>query len=115
MQSYDQYDALNPAGFEFLSRWALMIQVAVRKNLRVPDFGGLDTFLSHSFDETGGAVTTNFAKFVAEEQKSEAIVMKQNRFCMARGAGRGEQEAQRRRQGQGQVWRARRWRRSRGG
>ena len=80
MQSYDQYDAVNSAGFEFLSRWALMIQAAVRKNPRVPDFVGLDSFLSHSFDETGGVVTTNFAKFVAEEQKSEAIVMKQNRL-----------------------------------
>ena len=80
MQSYDQYDAVNPAGFEFLCRWALMIQAAVRKNLRVPDFGRQDAFLFHSFDETGGAVTTNFAKFVAEEQKSEAIVMKQNRL-----------------------------------
>jgi hypothetical protein len=80
MQSYDQYDAVNSASFEFLARWALMIQAAVRKNPRLPDFAGLDSFLSHSFDESGGVVTTSFAKFVAEEQRSEAIVMKQNRL-----------------------------------
>lgn len=79
-QSYDQYDMLNSAGVEFLVRWALMIQTATRKNPKVPNFHGLDSFLSYSFDEAGGVVTSSFAKFVAEEQKAEAVVLKQHRL-----------------------------------
>ena len=80
LQRYDQTDLYNLAAAEFLCRWALQIQAAVRKNPKQPSFGGLDIYLSHSFDESGGIVTSDFKKFVAEEQKAEAIVLKQFRL-----------------------------------
>lgn len=80
LQSYDQVDMTNLAGVEYLGRWALMIQAAVRKNPKSPSFQGLETFLSHSFDETGGVVVSQFQKYIAEEQKSEALVLKQHRL-----------------------------------
>eukprot|EP00972_Heterocapsa_arctica_P093917 13851696-Heterocapsa_arctica.AAC.1 len=54
LQSYDQIDIFGLAAAEFLARWALMIQQATRKNPKAPIFPGLDHFLSHSFDESGG-------------------------------------------------------------
>ena len=78
-QSYDQLDLHNVAGLEFLSRWCLMIHAAVRRNAKAPSFQGLESYLSHSFDESGGIITSNFAKFVAAEQKDEAQIMKNQR------------------------------------
>lgn len=60
LQSYDQVDMTNLAGVEYLGCWALMIQAAVRKSPKTPSFQGLETFLSHSFDETGGVVVSQF-------------------------------------------------------
>ena len=80
LQSYDQIDLLNMAGADYLARWALMIQAATKKSPKAPVFAGLDHFLSHSFDECGGVVTSDFSKFIADEQKSEAMVMKQHRL-----------------------------------
>ena len=57
-----------------------MIQAAVRKSPKAPDFSGLEAFTSHSFDETSGVVTSSFSKYIAEEQKAEATVMKQHRL-----------------------------------
>ena len=36
--------------------------------------------LSSSLDESGGVVTSKFDAFVAEEQKSQGIIMKQERM-----------------------------------
>ena len=57
-----------------------MIEAAVRKNPKSPSFVGLDAFLSHAFDENGGVVVAEFQKYVADEQKAEAQVMKQYRM-----------------------------------
>ena len=48
MQSCDQYDLLNTAAGEFLRRWALMIQTAVRRNPKAPNFDGLDAYLAYA-------------------------------------------------------------------
>ena len=79
-QAYDKFDLPQIAGIEFLARWALMIQAAVRRQPRAPNFEGLEAYLSHSIDESGGVITSDFTKYVAEEQKAEAQVMKQNRL-----------------------------------
>lgn len=80
LQSYDQVDMTNLAGVEYFGPWALMIQAAVRKSPKSPSFQGLESFLSHSFDETGGVVVSQFQKYIAEEQKSGALVLKQHRL-----------------------------------
>jgi hypothetical protein len=92
-QSYDQLDFWNCAGIEFLMRWALMIQTAVRRSPKAPDFAGLDAFLSFSLDETGGIIATDFNKFIAEEQKAEAIISKSQRLW------RDEQDSENKRRG----------------
>ena len=79
-QSYDQIDCYNSAGVEFLCRWILMTQQAVRRSPKAPDFSGLDTYLAHSYDETGGAVTSKFARYIADEKKNEAVILKQTRL-----------------------------------
>ena len=80
MQSYDQLDMGNSAAAEFLARWSLMVEAAVRKNPKAPSFTGLEAFLSHSFDELGGVITPDFTKHIADEQRAEAQVMKQHRL-----------------------------------
>ena len=63
--------------------------------------------MSHSFDESGGIVTSDFQKHIAEEQKAEAVVMKQHRLWTEevaaetkkkgdknKGAGKGTKESQ---------------------
>ena len=80
LQSCDQVDLFGLAAAEYLARWALMIQQATRKNPKAPVFTGLDHYLSHTFDETGGVVTSDFSQFIASEQRAEAQVLKQQRL-----------------------------------
>ena len=80
LQSCDQVDLFGLAAAEYLARWALMIQLATRKNPKAPVFTGLDHYLSHTFDETGGVVTSDFSQFIASEQRAEAQVLKQQRL-----------------------------------
>ena len=80
LQPCDQVDLFGPAAAEYLARWALMIQQATRKNPKAPVFTGLDHYLSHTFDETGGVVTSDFSQFIASEQRAEAQVLKQQRL-----------------------------------
>ena len=58
-----------------------MIQRAVRRNSRSPDFEGLECFLANSLDPHGGLVALDFERYIAEVQKSEAQVLKQQRLA----------------------------------
>ena len=80
LQSRDQVDFFGLAAAEYLARWALMIQQATHKNPKAPVFIGLDHYLSHTFDETGGVVTSDFSQFIASEQRAKAQVLKQQRL-----------------------------------
>ena len=66
----------NIAAAEFASRRVLMIQRAVRRNPRNPDFEGLETFMAHAFDTSGGVVTTQFDAEMAEMRKTQAVILK---------------------------------------
>ena len=70
-----------------------MIERAVKRNPRNPDFEGLQVFMSNLFDSTGGIVTTEFDKYMAEVKKSEAIVMKQERMWSEEQASRDKRAA----------------------
>jgi uncharacterized membrane protein YgcG len=77
------FDGINPynlAAAEHLSRRVLMIQRAVKRSARAPDFDGLDVFVANTFDATGGVITMEFDKWIATTQQSEAIIMKQHRL-----------------------------------
>ena len=65
-----------------------MLHAAVRKNPKQPSYVGLDADLSHAFDESGGIITTKFSRHIAEEQKAEAQILKQQRLWIE------EQEAE---------------------
>eukprot|EP00971_Amphidinium_carterae_P330408 6463420-Amphidinium_carterae.1 len=79
-QTYDQVDMTNCAFCEYLTRWVLMTEAATRRNPKAPDYSNLSTYLAHGLDETGGALTSTFAKYVSEEQKSQATILKQTRL-----------------------------------
>ena len=77
---FDQLDASNVAGLEALCRRLLIIQKAVRRNPKVPDFTGFERFLITAVDDLGGVVATGFDEWMASEQKSEALILKQSRL-----------------------------------
>ena len=52
-------------------------QKAVKRNCKAPDFEGLEIYLSHRFDASGGVVSSNFDKHISELQRNEATIMKQ--------------------------------------
>ena len=62
---------------ELICRHILHIQRAVKKNPRQPDFRGLEIMISSKLDSTGGLLTGEFARYVAEEEKAEAFTLKQ--------------------------------------
>ena len=66
---------------EHLARRVLSIQKAIKKNPRQPDFSSAGPYTRHMQDTTGNAYTPSFDKFVAEEQKTEALTLKQDRLA----------------------------------
>ena len=62
-----------------MSRRALQIQRAVRKNPLNPDFLGLESYLLHMTDSTGVAPTPLFDGHIANLARADAQVMKQFR------------------------------------
>jgi hypothetical protein len=78
--TYDQLDASNVAGIEFVARKILRTQRAVKRSPKSPDFGGLDGMLAHAFDESGGVVCSKFDKFFSDQQRDQAFILKQQRL-----------------------------------
>jgi len=102
MCCYDQYDALNSAAAEQICRRILMLQRAVKRNPRNPDFENLECFMSNSLDAAGGVTTLEFDEYIATLQKTEAQIMKQQRLAREesehadkhkKGAGGGGQSS----------------------
>ena len=77
---FDQLDISNLAGCEYLVRRLLQIEAAVKRNPRQPDFEGLDAILDSSVDTSGAALAPKFMEFVANIQKSQALVYKAGRL-----------------------------------
>ena len=77
---YDQVDVSNLAGAELIVRRIIQMQKAIRRNPKHPDFSGLDDMLASALDETGGVVTSRFDEWVAAEQKTKAVIMKNSRM-----------------------------------
>ena len=76
----DLLDGRRLACAEHVARRLLMIQKAVRRCPRQPDFDGLSIYGKHMVDSTGAVVATTFDKFVAESQRNDAQTMKQDRL-----------------------------------
>ena len=78
--TYDLVVPCNLASAELMARRVLMIQRATRRNSKAPDFHGLEVYISHAMDPSGGIITLEFEKHIAEVQKGEAMVLKQSRM-----------------------------------
>lgn len=78
---HDRLDAPICATAELLCRIIVMIQRDVRRNPPSPDFQGLECFMANALDASGGIVTSDFERYVADIQRSEAQVMKQQRLA----------------------------------
>ena len=93
MSSVDQLNVPACQSAEFLCRRVPMLQRAVRRSPKAPDFEGLGTYIAHRLDSNGGLLSSDFDKYVAEHQKTEAIIAKSQRMR------REEQETERKRRG----------------
>ena len=62
----------------------------MKRNPKQPDFRGLEIMVATKLDASGGLLTGDFAKFVAEEQKAEAFTMKQQRLYAEETARKGK-------------------------
>ena len=63
-----------------LSRRIIQTQKAIRRSAPHPDFTGLDAMMASTLDESGGVVTSKFDEWVAGEQKTAAVIMKNSRM-----------------------------------
>ena len=77
---YDQVEVTNLVAAELVARRVVQIQKAIRRSPKHPDFTGLDQLMASQLDETGGVVTSKFDEWVAQEQKTQAIIMKNTRL-----------------------------------
>ena len=77
------FDQVNPgelAGCEATARLILQIHTAVRRNPKNPDFKGTQLMVMSALDSSGGMLSGDFARYVAEEQKAHAFTLKQQRL-----------------------------------
>ena len=79
--THDRVNVYNLAGAELISRRILMIQRAVKRNSRAPDFEGLDGYLSNTLDPLGGVLCPEFEKHISELQKTASAILKQQRLA----------------------------------
>ncbi|CAK0829406.1 unnamed protein product, partial [Prorocentrum cordatum] len=75
MQSCDQLNMQALASAELICL-IIVRQRAVRRNPKAPDFRGLEQLAQSNFDESGGLKTTEFDKYMAEQQKTNATVLR---------------------------------------
>lgn len=79
MACRDRLDLFHSASAEHISRRIIQIEKAVRKSPRAPDFEGLDAYAEHIKDGAGVLVTPQFDQHVAQRQKTENFLLKQQR------------------------------------
>ena len=54
--------------------------MAVRRSPKNPDWDGLDIVMADTIDESGGVETHEFNKWLASQQKDQAVIMKGHRL-----------------------------------
>ena len=78
--SWDQANGGQLASAELTARLVLQIHTAVKKNPKAPDFKGTNLMITSTMDAAGGVTTGPFARYVAEEQRTHAYTLKQQRL-----------------------------------
>ena len=94
MISLCQYNLYRTAAAEMVSRRLLMIMRAVKTNPTSHDFEGLDMFLSAATDSSGGVVTLDFDKYIADLQKPDAVIQRQNLMLTEKQVAAAKQKGQ---------------------
>ena len=79
--SVDRLDPTQVESLEHAARRILQIQKAVRKSPKNPDFTGLEPYLRHVADPSGGATTLAFDAHVADVLRAEGAWLKQSRLA----------------------------------
>ena len=78
--TWDGIRGRESAMVEFMSRRVLQTHRATKRSPKHPDFDGLEAMLTSRLDESGGVVATKFDQFIAEQQRTQAVIMKQARL-----------------------------------
>ena len=89
----DQLQLPQLACFEYIVRRIIMIETAVSRDSRSPDWDGLDMMLSTTLTDAGAVDVQKFNTWVSGVQKDRAVVLKQGRLL------REEQEIQKKKKG----------------
>ena len=76
----DRLDPNQSATVEHIARRVLQIQKAVKRNPKNPDFEGLGEYMKHSADASQTLGAPAFDRHVAEKQKVEGMILKQQRL-----------------------------------
>jgi hypothetical protein len=77
---WDQLDPSSLASAEIMVRRVHQIEMAVKRNPKQPDYEGLDAILDTAIDSSGAVVLPSISSWLAEKQRDEAFVLKQNRL-----------------------------------
>ena len=99
--AFDQLNLGRSGGGEKLARLILQIHQAVKRSPKNPDFRGTELMTMSTLDASGGVLTGAFAKHVAEEQKSAAFTMKQQRLYADEEDSRKKNKGDRKNKGDG--------------
>ena len=77
---FDQIEIYHNASMEMLARRILYLERAVKKSPKNPDFRGLEMMIHSRLDSGATLSVGDFARFIADEQKTEAFALKQQRL-----------------------------------
>ena len=91
--TYDQLDPTQVVGAELCARNLVLLEVAVERNPKSPDWEGLDIIVSARVTEGGRAEVLSFSDWMSTVQRDRAIVLKQGRLL------REERAAEKKRRG----------------
>ena len=107
----DRLDVTIVASVEMVTRRLVMIERAVKLNLKAPSCAGLHRMVDHALSEGGGVTTKNFTAHMAEIAEREARILRLLREEIGSQVqgGRREQEAGQRNGGRQRVTRNMMW------
>ena len=100
----DGLDVQHSVAFEHMGRRLLQVQRAISKNPKAPSFTGLEGYMEHMSTAAAGMKTPGFDKWVAEDAKTKALILRQLRLAQeeqdpAPGTGTGGKNGKRNKKG----------------
>lgn len=81
MACVDRVDGRRNAMAEHICRRVLQQQAAIRKDPKAPSYESLGPYMEHASDSSGIMKVPKFIKHVAEQNRDDANVLKQQRFA----------------------------------